>query len=397
MRAPLEGVRVVEAASWLAAPCAAALMADLGASVVKIEPPGGDSYRHGVGRSPSELHPTFELDNRGKRSITIDLSRPGAGEVMRRLLSDADVFITNFIRRRQEQYGLTPEAVHAFNPRIIYASFSGYGTDGPEGDRIGFDFSAFWARGGVQALLGEPEAPPPPCRPGQGDHVTALNLLASVLAALRLRDLTGEGQTVDVTLVGTGVWSIGSDVSAALASRARPARHDRRRPPNPLRNPYRCRDGRWVMLNLNTQNYWPGFCRAIERPQWEHDPRFATLEARAENTAQLASLLDGVFAAHDAETWHARLDRERLVWAPVAELPEVIEDKTLRALGTFTRVEHPVFGSYETLSAPFHIRGADVAVRGPAPAAGQHTLEVLADAGFDEDEVADLATQGVFG
>lgn len=397
MPAPLENVRVVEVANWLAAPGAAALMADLGATVVKIEPPGGDSYRHAAGRSPSSLHPAFELDNRGKRSITVDLSRPGASEVLRRLLADADIFITNLVRRRQVQYGLTVEDVQAVNPRIVYASFSGYGTEGPEGDRVGFDFTAFWARSGIMSLLGEPDSPPPPCRPGQGDHATVLNLLASILAALRLRDMTGDGQVVDVTLVGTGLWSIASDVTATLAWRTQPARHDRRRPPNPLRNPYRCSDGKWVMLNLNTQNYWPGFCQAIGHAEWEADPRFATLQARAENSAQLAALLDDLFMLADSKSWRRRLDDASLVWAPVAELNDVINDPTIRSLGSFTTVDHPVFGPYETLAAPFRIRGADVKARGPAPSAGQHTHEILTEVGLSDDEIADFAAKGVFG
>jgi crotonobetainyl-CoA:carnitine CoA-transferase CaiB-like acyl-CoA transferase len=316
---------------------------------------------------------------------------------LRKLIQGADIFITNLVRRRQTQYRLAPADVQEMNPRIVYASFSGYGTEGPEGDRIGFDFSAFWARAGIMSLLGEPGSPPPPCRPGQGDHSTVLNLLAAVLAALRLRDLTGQGQVVDVTLVGTGLWSIGSDVSAALVSRRQPPRHDRRRPSNPLRNPYCCRDGRWIMLNLNTQNYWSGFCKAIGRPEWEADPRFATLEARVENSAQIVALLDDLFVTKDSTTWHRLLDEANLVWAPVSEIPDVIGDPTIRALGSFSTVDHPIFGAFETLSAPFRIRDADVAVRGPAPSAGQHTHEVLIEQGFSDDELGELAAQGVFG
>ena len=199
MPAPLEGVRVIEVANWLAAPAAAALMRDLGADVIKIEPPEGDAYRGFLMGSMGYKHEfpgnyAFELDNRGKRSVTVALDKPGGPELVKRLAQDADVFLTNLVQTRREKYGLTYEDVRAVNPRCVFASFSGYGVRGPDRARPGFDYAAFWARSGLMGLLGEPPSPPPLCRGGQGDHTTALNILAAVLAALRLRDRTGDGQ-----------------------------------------------------------------------------------------------------------------------------------------------------------------------------------------------------------
>ena len=253
MAAPLEGIRVVEVANYLAAPSAGALMADMGADVIKVEPPGGDVYRAFELASLGYDHDfatnyAFELDNRGKRSITVDLEAPGGPALVRRLAAGADVFLTNLIQRRRERFALTIEELQAANPSLIYASFSGYGTEGPDADRAGFDYAAFWARSGLMSLLGDPGAPPPLCRAGQGDHTTALNLLAAILAALRLRDQSGEGQVVDVTLLGTGLWTIGTDLAAALQAGHQPPRHDRERPPNALWNSYRCADGRWLLL-----------------------------------------------------------------------------------------------------------------------------------------------------
>jgi crotonobetainyl-CoA:carnitine CoA-transferase CaiB-like acyl-CoA transferase len=403
MTAPLEGIRVVEVANWLAAPSAAALMADLGADVIKVEPPGGDAYRQfnlGIGydgEGPPVNH-AFELDNRGKRSITVDVSQSAGAEVVHRLAASADIFITNLLQPRRERYGLAIDDIRAANDRIIYVSFSGYGTEGPDAGRAGFDYAAFWARSGVMNLLGDPDAPPILCRPGQGDHTTALNLLAATLAALRLRDMTGEGQVVDVTLVGTGLWTVGTDMSGALVSRQQPPRHNRASPPNPLWNAYRCGDGRYILLVMvQPDPYWPGFCAALGHPEWQADARYDSLQHRAEHSAELTSGIADVFAGRRFEEWGAILDAHGMIWAPVAELPEVAADPTIRSLGTFTEVTRDGGPSFETLSAPFHIRGADVAVRGPAPDPGEHTNAVLEQYGFTSEEVALLAASGVLG
>lgn len=403
MPAPLEGIRVVEVANWLAAPSAAALMADLGADVIKVEPPGGDVYRrYNLGAAASDAGPAvnyaFELDNRGKRSITVALTRPGGSDVVRRLAAQADVFITNLLQPRRERYGLTVEDIQSVNDQVVYVSFSGYGTEGPDAGRAGFDYAAFWARSGVMNLLGDPDAPPVLCRPGQGDHTTALNLLASTLTALRLRDMTGEGQVVDVTLVGTGVWTVGTDMSGALASRRQPPRHDRSQPANPLWNTYLCSDRRWLLLVMvQPDPYWPDFCVALGHPEWEHDARYASFEARSANSAELTAAIAATFATRDSGAWAAALDAHGLIWAPVAGLPDVAEDPTLRALGAFTKVTPAEGEPFETLSPPFRVRGADIGVRGPAPTAGEHTRVVLEQFGFAEPEVAALAAAGVFG
>jgi crotonobetainyl-CoA:carnitine CoA-transferase CaiB-like acyl-CoA transferase len=402
MTAPLSGIRVLEVANWLAAPAAAALLADLGADVIKVEPPGGEVYREFLLRSMGYTHEFaanygFQTDNRGKRSITVALDAPGGPALVRRLAARSDVFLTNLIQQRRVRYGLTWEEVRAASPRVVYASFSGYGTRGPDENRPGFDYAAFWARSGLMGLLGEPPSPPPLCRGGQGDHTTALNILAAVLAALRLRDQTGEPQHCEVTLQGTGIWTLAGDMQAALVAREHPTRHERSRPANPIWNSYACGCGNWVLLVMPQPDphYWPRFCEAIGRPEWAHDPRYATLFDRRKNTIELTSAIEAMFAAHDREHWAKRLDQYGLIWAPVAKLTDVIDDPQAREMGWFTEIEHPTLGRFETLDTPFKLYGADVGARGPAPEAGEHTFEVLAELGVGEEELTQLATDGV--
>ena len=400
MAAPLDEIRVIEVANWLAAPAAAALMADLGADVVKVEPPGGDAFR-GVlqANSPdAQLLPGFELDNRGKRSVAVDLERSGGPDLVRRLSAGADVFITNLTRHRVERYGLGFEEIRAINPRVVYVAFSGYGSSGPDADRGGFDYLAFWARSGIMGALGESGDAPVWARGGQGDHTTSLNILAATLAALRLRDQTGEAQRVEVTLQLTGMWTIGTDVQNALRSAEQPAKVDRRSPWNALANSYPTRDGRWLLLMMpQAERYWPRLCEAIGEPGWATDERYDSISKLLAHGPDLAEALEQRFLGEDLATWRARLDEAGCLWAPVAALPEVIADPQPRAMGAFAEVDHPRAGPFEILNAPFRIDGADIAVRGAAPDIGAHTHEVLREAGLSDEEIAQLAAGRVLG
>ena len=403
MKAPLEGIRVIEVANWLVAPCTAALMVDMGAEAIKVEPPGGDALR---GFDMNTLgydydfkgSYVFELDNRGKRSITVDLEKPGGIELVQRLAQDVDVFVTNLIQSRRERYRLTPEEIHAINPTAVYASFSGYGTRGPDAARPGFDYAAFWARSGVMRALTLPDSPPPLCRPGQGDHTTTLNLLAGVLAALRLRDATGEGQVVDATLLGTGMWTVGTDLASVLVTRQQPPPHDHAAPGNPLHNAYECSDGRWVQLVMpQPDRFWGQVCNMLGLQEWAKDERYDSIPKRQEHTQVLTRGIAERFRQHDFAYWRERLDEFGLIWAPVSTLPDLIDDPQVREMEIFAEVEHPELGRFETMNTPFQIAGAEIGVRGPAPAAGQHTAEIVRAAGLSDDEIAELAANGVFG
>ncbi|MGH3745125.1 MAG: CaiB/BaiF CoA transferase family protein [Mycobacteriales bacterium] len=397
----LDDITVVEVANWVAAPSCAALMADMGARVVKVEPPGGDAMRGKLrqaksGDGPARADHPFQLDNRGKRSVTVDLTdRRGAG-LVRELVATADVFVTNLLPGRRERYGLGAEALLAVNPRLVYALLTGYGSLGPDADLVGFDQTAFFARSGIMSLVGEPGEPPPKFPSGQGDHPTGLALLSAVLAALRVRDRTGVGQVVETALLRSAVWSIGNDVAAALVDRRQPTRRGRLGAVGPMNTTYRCADGAWVNLSAADQGAWPRFCRALDRPDLAEDPQYATLRARFDQRALLIAEFDRVFGSQPYDHWAPRLESVGIVWAKVATLPDLVDDEQVRANGMFTRVEHPA-GTFETVAAPFTMSGSDASVRGPAPEPGEHTVAVLAEMGIPADRIEALRAEGVIG
>jgi crotonobetainyl-CoA:carnitine CoA-transferase CaiB-like acyl-CoA transferase len=393
--APLTGVRILEVANMIAAPSAAAMMADLGAEVIKVEPPSGDILRGLVLGPKFSPDPWFELDNRGKRDLAIDLNAPEGVALVHRLAKDADVLLTNLTVDRQERFQLTPAAVHAVAPSIIHASLTGYGTTGPEAKRLAYDMTSFFARGGIQGLVTEPNGPPAAFRPGQGDHTSSLSILSSVLAALRLRDQTGEGQVVEVALMHVAAWTISSDLSATLVG-ATPQLYHRETWPSPLTCRFRCADHRWVALSMpGPKNFFPAFAQCLGKPEWLDDPRFASPAALLDNAAEVIALCDEVFATAPREVWAERLDAAGLTWAPVQSLEELVADPQADALGMLHLVEDHPDGAFFTVNAPFKIVGADVGVRGRAPQLGEHSREVLEGIGAEPDEIEALIAAGV--
>jgi len=400
MAGPLEGIRVIELANYLAAPASAALMADLGADVVKIEPPDGDVYRgHRTVREGDPISFPFAVDNRGKRSMTLDLESPDARDVVKRLAAQADVLVTNLTPGRLRRYGLTYEEVRAAAPRIVFTLLTGYGSDGPDSERPGFDGTTFFARSGLTWLIGEAGSPPVQSRAGQGDHMAALNLLAATLAALRLRDRDGESQFVDVSLLQTGVWAIASDTQQALNRDEWDfERQDRSKHWHVTRNTYETSDGRWMQLTMPLpERYWSRFCAAIERSDLAEDARYTSTAAMRENGPALLAEVDAIFRQHDLATWRARLDAAGCIWSLIATPFEVVNDPQLRDRGAFEELTTADGQTYWVLAAPFKIHGADIRARGPAPAVGEHTRQVLDGYGFSAEEVAALAAKRVFG
>lgn len=397
---PLDDVTVLELANWVAVPSCSALMADMGAEVIKVEPLQGDGMRNKL-RQPASPDGAaqhdipFQLDNRGKRGIAVDLTSPDGAALVQELARDVDVVLTNLLPGRLARYGLGPDALLAANPRLVYGLVTGYGSTGDDADRVAFDLTAFFGRTGIMSLIGEPGAPPPAFRPGQGDHPTGLALLVAVLAALRHRDRTGEGQVVETALLRSGAWSIGCDVQVALVDRAQPSKRGRDDAFSPINTQYRCADDRWLNLSAQDQSRWTPFCRAIGRDDLADDERFATPVGRFEHRRELISTLEELFASKSLAEWAPLLDTTGMIWAPVAELPDLVDDPQARAIGMFVDVAHPGLGTFETLSAPFTMSASEVAVRGRAPAIGEHTREVLARFDVDAARIDDLVARGV--
>lgn len=402
MAAPLDGVRVVELAGWMAGPGATAMMADLGADVVKVEPLRGDPMRGSI-RQPvlpegaPALDAAFELDNRGKRGVAVAVNTPQGADLVRRLVSGADVFVNNLLPGRQARFGLDAPGLLALNPRLVHATLTGYGTTGPDADRPGYDITAFFGRGAIIDAMTEPESVAPRVRPAQGDHSAALALLSSVLAALRLVERTGEGQVVEVSLLATAAWTMATDLSATLVDGNNPPRLGRRGRPHALHGAFRCSDERWLLLFMPEPHWWPRFCEAVGRPQWVEDPRFADIGARRQHMAELTALMDVLFAERPHEEWGALFDAQGFIWGPASTVAELAEDPQAAATGLFPTVEHPRSGTFRTVGSPVGVRGAETGPRGPAPDLGQHTAQVLRELGLSSAEVQALVADGVVG
>jgi len=398
MSGPLEGIRVVEMGVWVAGPSAGGVLADWGAAVVKVEPPAGDPFRGlYVVASGVELpaNPPFELDNRGKRSVVLDLTKPAAALVMDKLLANADVFITNVRPAGLRRLGLDYEQLAARFPRLVYGRVTGYGEHGPDADRPAYDVGAFWARAGIAAALTSPGADPPMQRGAMGDHTAGVSLAGGVSAALLARERTGKGQLVTTSLLRIGAYVLGWDVNATLRMGIKATPFTRTTMPNPVISPYRAGCGRWFwLLGLQGQRHWPDLVRAVERPEWLADERYASMAGRRDNCAVLVEQLDAIFATRSLDEWSPRFDRAGLWWAPVQTTEDLVVDPQAHAAGVFIEVPQAEGAPLPAVASPLDFSGTPWSVVAPAPECGQHTEEVLLELGYDWEAIGALKETG---
>jgi len=393
----LRGVKVVEFASYIAAPAAACMLGDWGADVIKVERPGGDAMRHAFADLKTELkgNPTFDLDNRGKRAIVLDIGKPEGREALARLAADADVFITNVRPAALRRAGLDEASLRRTNPRLVYAIVTGYGLEGPEAHRPGFDVTAFWARAGVAHMTAPKGADPFMLRSGFGDHITALATVSAILAALFERERTGHGRLVQTSLLATGVYTVGSDLAVQLKFGRLASNRPRSQPLNPIATFFKSADGRWFVHNPRRgDGDWIKFCEIAGRPELAHDERFATGKARRANSLELVPILDAAFAELAFDEIAQRMDAADMVWAPVQSPAEVAADPQVKASGALIEVEDGEGGTFPSPAAPMRFPGADVAVRPPSPTLGEHTRQVLAELGYAADEIEAMYDAG---
>ena len=397
MAGPLDGIKVVEMGVWVAGPSCAAVLADWGADVIKIEPPEGDPFR-GLGAAfGAVMNPPFELDNRGKRSIALNLEVEDARYIAGDLIDAADVFVSNMRPRALERLGFSYEQLSDTNPRLIYCNVTGYGPDTPEANRASYDVGAFWARAGVVAGLMPECAGPPLQRGGMGDHMTGANAAGAISAALFSRERTGRGQRVAVSLSRIGVYMMGWDTNTQLRTQGPwVPPYDRNHAPNPLINPFRDAEGRWFyLLMLQGDRHWPDFLRAVgQPPELAEDPRFGDIPSRYANAPALVDILDRMLATKSLAEWAPIFDANDVWFAPIQNVTEVVADEGIRAAGAFVTVESPD-GPVEQVNTPADFYGTPASPGAWPPELGQHTEMILTEElGYDWDRVASLKELG---
>lgn len=403
MAAPLDDIKVVEIDSWMAAPSAGAILADLGAEVIKIEPLSGDPMRGKqrpakVEGKAAEYDFQFDVDNRGKKSLAVALDKEEGAELVRKLVSEADIFMCNMLTHRQEKFGLDPETLKIIRPNLVHATLTGYGTQGPDAWRPGYDVTAFFGRSGLYDAMREgDEGYVPMARPAQGDHTTGLALVAAIMAALRMVEKTGEGQIVETSLYETAIWTQASDFSVTAVDKAPVRRRARHELLLPLGNRYPCGDGKWVVFNMPEPSAWPKFCKVIGRQDWIEDERLQDARGRFRNMKELVEGIDAALSKKSRDEWGAIFDEQGFIWGPVLTLDEVASDAQAEAIAMFPELEHHEFGNYRTVAIPMRFQNADVGPKSPAPTLGQHSQSVLKEAGLSETEISQLISEGVIG
>ena len=391
----LKGLKVVEMATWLFAPMSACLLGELGADVIKVEAHGGDPMRGLVHRVRDHVDWVYELANRNKRSVALDVRSPGGGEVMQRLLADADIFIVNLRRGGLERLGIDYESLREDHPRLIYAHATGYGTEGPDINRPAFDELAYWARGGFMSILGAPGNDPVRLVGAMGDLPSAMNITAAIFAALYQRELTGEGQFLTCSLYGGGIWANGFAVQGALATGQNFPRGDRYSSFNSLYNSYRAADDKWLQLAMiQEERFWAPFAEAIDLPILTEDARFAVTADRRRHTREAVELIEQRIAEERRDHWAAIFDALDFPWAPAADELEISQDPQAAANGYVGVMEHRSGIEFKVLGAPFKLDQAPMTNYSSAPELGEHTELVLEELGYDWDAIAALKQAG---
>ncbi|MBZ5558570.1 MAG: CoA transferase [Acidobacteriia bacterium] len=387
----LEDLRVLDVTQVMAGPYCSMLLADLGADVVKIEPPSGDSTREMPGAAGTDT-PSFNAVNRGKRSVVLNLKTREGREVFTRLARTADIVIENYRPGVMTSLGLDYAALSAINPRLIYASISGYGQTGPQRGKGGFDLIAQGVSG-IMSITGEPGGPPVKAGVPLTDLSAGLFALVGILAAVEARHRTGTGQQIDTSLVDAGValsvWEAteyfsGAGIPVALGSAHR------------MNAPYqavRCADG-YITLGAANERLFVRLCDVLGHPEWRSMPEFADNASRVTHRAALAERIESIVSQQPRAHWLALLEANDIPCGPINDYAQVFADPQIVARDMVVDVDHPTLGHLKTLGSPIKMSGTPPFVRRRAPMLGEHTDEILAEAGLSESEIAALRRSG---
>jgi crotonobetainyl-CoA:carnitine CoA-transferase CaiB-like acyl-CoA transferase len=398
----MQGIRVLEVATWTYVPAAGAVLAEWGADVVKIEhPETGDPQRGLVSMGlvptgPGGINHMIELPNRGKRSVGLDLKSDEGHELLLKLASTADVFLTSFLPGVRRSLRIDVDDIRAANTDIIYVRGSGNGPRGPEADRGGYDGSNFWHRVVADIITREGDYPVPPPGPAFGDLLGAMTIAGGISAALFHRERTGEALVVDNSLLANGMWATGASIlSAGMFGISKLPMGDRANTPNPLVNTYRTADGRHVsLMMLQGDRFWPSLVAAIGHPELAEDARFADSAARFENRHAAVAALDEIFATKTYDEWRAELAGIDGVWTPVQQSAELLDDPQVVANNYVAEIEHSGGTTFRMVPSPIQF-DEEPAELTRAPEHGEHTDEVLLELGFTMDEILEFKINNV--
>jgi crotonobetainyl-CoA:carnitine CoA-transferase CaiB-like acyl-CoA transferase len=397
---PLDGITIIEIDNWMAAPSAAAILSDMGATVIKVEPLTGDPMRGNF--RPAKVDGLrdydfqFDVDNRGKRSVCVDLTNPAAIDILHKLCGQAQIFMCNLLTQRQEKFRLDPETLLAINPSLVHATLTGYGTTGPDAERPGYDVTAFFGRSGLYDSMREgPHGDVPMARPAQGDHTTGLALVGAILGALRLAERTGVGQVVETSLYETAVWTQASDYATTVVDHAPVRQRSRENMLLPTANRYPCGDDKWVVFNMPQASGWAKLCKALNKEEWLEDERFLDARSRYHAMPVLVPEIDQALASKTRDEWGVIFDAAGIIWGPVLGLHEVATDPQAAAINLFPSINDEEIGDYRTVSIPMRFKTADVRPRGRSPKMGEHTRSVLSEFGFDAAVIDGLLADDV--
>lgn len=396
----LAGIRVVEVGTMVFAPSACAILADFGADVIKVEPPGqGDLNRHYhtlPGLPVSDLPYTFQADNRNKKSVAIDLKTAAGYEVLRRLVTRADVFATNYRLSALSRLKLTYDDLAPIQPRLIYALGTAFGEEGTERDKPGYDAVTYWSRSAIESQVFPVDGWLGPFPYGSGDHPSGMALFGAILLGLYQRQESGRGCKVSTSLLANGAWANATMLQAQLAGAALADKRPRARAYNFASLHYKTADGRFLRMSiLNVERDWPRLCTAIGRPELTSDPRFADPANRARHMELLIPIIDEAFLKHDAERWRRALTEHDIAHSVMPTYPEVASDPQMHVNQVIVPLEHPRLGTIATINSPIQINGCEKKRPTAAPELGEHTCQILGELGYSPAEIEQLFVTGV--
>ena len=400
MAGPLDGIRVVEITMFQQGPVAGTKLGDLGADVIKVEPPTGDPARGFmriigamVGLKGRNYY--FESNNRNKRSIVLDLKTERGMEIFLKLIDRVDVFVNNLSIDALQKIGLGPEILLARNPRLIYAHASGWGRRGPDANGLSFDYTGI-GRSGLMMSCGERGTPPAQILPGLGDELGGMVCAWAVTAALYAREKTGKGQLVDTSLMGSLMCMLSLVLAAPAILGQEFPREIRAEAGNPIYNHYRAKDDKWFILaHLQPDRYWPNVCRALGMPELENDSRFNSIEARGKNARELIAIMDKKFATKTRDEWFETFKKEGIIHTPIQTPTEVVNDPQALANNYVTWFDHPVLGKTKMIGFPWDFSETPASIRREPPEFGQHTEEILLELGYTWDDITKLKDEKV--